>query len=432
MKALTVEDCAKNLENIDVPRQHRWQIPPIGAVPPDCGLCSHFDGAAEYALNALHRKAASPAYCMVLVGRSPGVTVEHWSETCQSLQERCDGWTIVDGACHKRCEIGCWSQGIHSQLCLFKPPMPPFRPPPPPPPPSAQPSPPPPSLPPLQPPPHSPPPPFHPPPSPPPPPPPPPLLPPPSYPPPVSPPLLQLVLAAGGGSVVPGVLLVCVGAVAGRVLHRAPHLRHRLTRLAASALASVLTSAWQASTAAFSRGVDRLPLLAAIIRRRRGYSRAAAAADDRLHAHREVDEAEHEGAWANASALGGGDACSREFFVRAYAEGYAYAKLELEKTNMEMTAVIRSVSDGDGDGDGPRPATFTATPGLSSTRGPSDATVISAQQEAGVEQSVGLGSKKAKPKKGRARAVATAHSVCSPGRAGARPRPPISIASMDV
>jgi hypothetical protein len=179
--------------------------------------------------------------------------------------------------------------------------------------------------------------------------------------------------------------------------------------------------------------VDRLPLLAAIIRRRRGYSRAAAAADDRLHAHREVDEAEHEGAWANASALGGGDACSREFFVRAYAEGYAYAKLELEKTNMEMTAVIRSVSDGDGDGDGPRPATFTATPGLSSTRGPSDATVISAQQEAGVEQSVGLGSKKAKPKKGRARAVATtAHSVCSPGRAGARPRPPISIASMDV
>jgi hypothetical protein len=177
--------------------------------------------------------------------------------------------------------------------------------------------------------------------------------------------------------------------------------------------------------------VDRLPLLAAIIRRRRGYSRAAAAADDRLHAHREVDEAEHEGAWANASALGGGDACSREFFVRAYAEGYAYAKLELEKT-MEMTAVIRSVSDGDADGDGPRPATFTATPGLSSTRGPSvEAKVISAQQETGVEQSVELGSKKAKPQKGR-RAVAADHSACSSGRAGARPRPPISIASMDV
>jgi hypothetical protein len=146
-----------------------------------------------------------------------------------------------------------------------------------------------------------------------------------------------------------------------------------------------------------------------------------------------VDEAEHEGAWASASALGGGDACSREFFVRAYAEGYAYAKLELEKTNMEMTAVIRSVSDGDGDGEhGPRPATFTATPGLSSTRGPSvEAKVISAQQETGVEQSVELGSKKAKPPKGR-RAVAADHSACSSGRAGARPRPPISIASMDV
>ena len=26
--------------------------------------------------DAEHRKAASPAYCMVLVGRSPGVTVE--------------------------------------------------------------------------------------------------------------------------------------------------------------------------------------------------------------------------------------------------------------------------------------------------------------------------------------------------------------------
>ncbi len=299
-----------------MPKQYAWQTPPMGAVPPDCGLCTHYDGATEYALDELHRESASPAYCMIIVGRSPGVTVEHWSETCHSLQERCDGYSIVNGDCHKRCEIGCWSQGVHSQLCLFKPPLPPFPPPPPPPPPSPLPSRPPPLPPPPPPPPYCPQPPVQPPPNP---PPPPPTLPPPSHPPPAAPPLLQLVLEAGGGSAVPGALLVCLGAMAGAVLRRSPNLRHGLARRTAGC--------WHASAAAVRRAAakaeSQLPLPAALHRWRSGYSRAGTVADDPTHAN------DAEGPHQDGASGLGDDA---DVFLTAYAEGFAAAKLELEKT----------------------------------------------------------------------------------------------------
>mgnify|MGYP006155070973 CR=1 FL=1 len=44
-------------------KDFRWQTLAAGAIPPDCGICTHFGGTEEYLIDSLHTTAASPAYC---------------------------------------------------------------------------------------------------------------------------------------------------------------------------------------------------------------------------------------------------------------------------------------------------------------------------------------------------------------------------------